>query len=421
MFLLLLFSVALQLFLFLLLSIYFRCPCIPFECCIFARFSTATSSRVKTTAFTYHDYTLKFELQTVLHTFRLGSFNLICQKNVAQSAHTHSKLKKRKLGHLSNALDTKQYSSSNGMVISEISFCLTRTPQTFMRKIVHELSHILGKNLLMMRLQQQSNAIPLGDANFLTHPPCPFWIVETWEIRKICYVVDGPFGLVEPITKIFRVRTFSFHCVIKHSLKWMEILRMVWRIVNELKLHSLWLQCNHIRSHAFMDKCSNQPSEHQHETMSECKFCTRRIHSTMRRRYSYLYIPFNSVFAIVQLQSSAFQQCKLTQCSWIRDQVIVLYYHFIIQITQFWVSRAFGPKYLAPSKPIWWYHSESCTLRSFCQVNDLLHITNGYKAYAQITLPICKCMGKVCALCILVCSFSVTVLQMQWGQSKICM
>lgn len=86
----------------------------------------------------------------------------------------HSAYQKIKLGHLSNALDTKQYSSSNGMVISEISFCLTRTPQEFMRKIVHELSHILGKNLLMMRLQQQSNAIPLGDANFVMHSLCPF-------------------------------------------------------------------------------------------------------------------------------------------------------------------------------------------------------------------------------------------------------
>lgn len=132
----------------------------------------------------------------------------------------HSAYQKRKLGHLSNALDTKQFSSSNGMVISEISFCLTRTPQKCMRKIVHELSHILGKNLLMMRLQQQSNAIPLGDANFVTHSLCPFWIVETWKIRKICYVVDGPFGLAGPITKIFRVRTFPFRCVIKHLLRW---------------------------------------------------------------------------------------------------------------------------------------------------------------------------------------------------------
>lgn len=38
MFLLLLFFVALQLFLFLLLSIHFRCPCVSFECSIFAVF-----------------------------------------------------------------------------------------------------------------------------------------------------------------------------------------------------------------------------------------------------------------------------------------------------------------------------------------------------------------------------------------------
>lgn len=61
----------------------FRCPCVILNCRVFALLALPILMEQKQTAFAfaYHDYTLKFKLQTTQHVFRLESFNLMWQKN----------------------------------------------------------------------------------------------------------------------------------------------------------------------------------------------------------------------------------------------------------------------------------------------------------------------------------------------------